>query len=104
MLVALAIQSPDLERPITLRTVAKPVSEILREVSAHTGFSFVADHVKDLPVIVSVKGLPVGQLLTRLAEVTDAEWRREQTQWTLERGPARARKAVEFELRIGRRA
>lgn len=98
MLVALAIQSPDLERPITLRTVAKPVSEILREVSAHTGFSFVADHVKDLPVIVSVKGLPVGQLLTRLAEVTDAEWRREQTQWTLERGPARARKAVEFEL------
>lgn len=98
VLLTLAAQSPDLGKPVTLRTVAKPVSDILQDVSAQTGFTFVANQVREWPVIVSVKDLPVGQLLTRLAEVTDAEWRKEDKQWTLERGPARVRKAVKVEL------
>lgn len=98
VLLTLAAQSPDLGKPVTLRTVAKPVGEVLRDVSAQAGFTFVASQVREWPVIVSVKDLPVGQLLERLAEVTDAEWRKEAKQWTLERGPARVQKAIEIEL------
>jgi hypothetical protein len=98
VLLAAVVQSPDLSKPIALRTVAKPVSEVLRDVSGQAGFTFGANQVRDWPVIVSVKDLPVGQVLDRIAEVTDSEWVKERDRWVLTRSAARVKKAVEIEL------
>jgi hypothetical protein len=97
-LLILGVQAPDLARSITLRTVAKPVAEVLRDVSGQAGFTFGANQVRDWPIIVSVKGLPVGQLLDRIAEVTDSEWVKERDRWVLTRSAARVKKAVDLEL------
>jgi len=42
-LLILGVQAPDLAKPVTLRTFAKPVAEVLRDVSDQAGFTFAAN-------------------------------------------------------------
>jgi hypothetical protein len=98
LLAAIAFQSPNLDKPVTLRTVAKPVAEVLKDVTTQVGFRFEASQVREWPIIVSVKDLPVGQVLDRIAEVTDSEWVKERDRWVLTRSAARVKKAAEIEL------
>lgn len=97
-LLAFALQGPDVSVPVTLRMPATPVSEVLSDVSKQVGFRFEASQVRDWPIIVSVKSLRAGDLLERIAEVTDSEWVKERDRWVLTRSAARVKKAVEIEL------
>lgn len=98
VLLILAGQGPDLAKPVTLRMPAVPVTDVLGEVSKQVGFRFEASQVRDWPIIVSVKAFRAGELLDRIAEVTDAEWVKERDRWVLTRSAARVRKAVDLEL------
>jgi hypothetical protein len=93
-----AFQAPDLDKALTLRQAAAPVSEVLAQVSKDVGFSFTASEVRDWPIIVSVKALRAGELLDRIAEVTDAEWRKERDRWVLTRTAARVNRAADLEV------
>ena len=97
-LLAFALQGPDVSVPVTVRMPATPVSEVLGQVSKQVGFRFEASQVRDWPIIVSVKSLRAGDLLERIAEVTDSEWVKERDRWVLTRSAARVKKAVEIEL------
>ncbi|MCC7433156.1 MAG: hypothetical protein IT363_00615 [Methanoregulaceae archaeon] len=92
-----AFQVPDLDKALTLRQAAAPVSEVLAQVSKDVGFSFTASEVRDWPIIVSVKSLRAGELLERIAEVTDAEWRKERDRWVLTRTAVRVKRAADLE-------
>jgi hypothetical protein len=98
LVAVLGVQTPDLDRSLTLRQPAAPVSEVLAQVSKEVGFSFSANEVRDWPIIVSVKALRAGDLLDRIAEVTDAEWRKERDRWVLTRSAARVKRAVDLEV------
>lgn len=97
LVAVLGVQTPDLDKTLTLRQAAAPVSEVLAQVSKDVGFSFTASEVRDWPIIVSVKSLRAGELLDRIAEVTDAEWRKERDRWVLTRTAARVKRAVDLE-------
>lgn len=92
-----AFQAPDLDKPLTLRRAAAPVSEVLAQVSKEVGFSFAVKEVRDWPIIVSVKSFRAGELLDRIAEVTDSEWVKEPERWVLTRSAARVKKSVDLE-------
>lgn len=93
----LGLQGPDLAKPVTLRLAATPVSAILALVSKEVGFTFEAAEVRDWPMVLSVKDMAVGQALDRIAEVADAEWRKERDRWVLTRSAARVKRAVDLE-------
>jgi len=97
LVAVLGVQAPDLDKSLTLRQPAAPVSEVLAQVSKEVGFSFSANEVREWPIIVSVKAFRAGDLLEQIAEVTDAEWRKERDRWVLTRSAARVKRAADLE-------
>lgn len=86
-----------LDQKVTYQTGAKDVPLILAELQKQTSVPLLARGLKDWPLILSVKDMPLRRLMDKIAEVTDATWEREGDKQILVRTDARRREAEKIE-------
>ncbi|MCC7433177.1 MAG: hypothetical protein IT363_00720 [Methanoregulaceae archaeon] len=85
---------------VTLSVSARPVGEVLAEVSRQTGIKLEAGNsVRGIPLFIEVKDMPTKVFLERLLKITDAEWDRREDTLILTRGNNRVRQAIDAEIR-----
>lgn len=100
MLAALivgALGQAALDQKVSYESKAKDVSLILADLQKQTSVPFLARGLKDWPLIVSVKDMPLRRLMDKIAEVTDATWEKEGEKQILVRTDTRRREAEKVE-------
>ena len=80
---------PDMQKAISYRTVAIPVSQALSDLSKSVGTRLVADgDLADERIILRLDGVPAQTALDKIAEACSAEWRPAKEGLELFRSPA----------------
>lgn len=93
------LQTLGLDQKVDYRTVAKDVPLILADLRKQTGVKFDSRGIKNTPVVIVSKGLPLQTLMDRVAEVTDSVWSHESDRYILTRPPGRIQEARKREMR-----
>src|SRR5262249_12776723 len=86
--MALAVPpfAPNTTALVRFSEPAMPAERLLSDLSKRTGVRLeCAPEVRDDVVLLDVNQVPLVQVMDRIAEATDARWRRTGTTWRLER-------------------
>ncbi|MBN9502464.1 MAG: hypothetical protein J0H02_11875 [Armatimonadetes bacterium] len=84
---------------VDFRNVAAPVKSVLEELSkaADTSLSAAPDVASDI-IVLNLKGTPLNEALTKIADTLHAEWRKEGAGYVLYRGTNREKADEQAEL------
>jgi len=78
MAIVPAAYAQDLATPVTFTTRAAPAERVLVELGKAAGMKLeTAPQTANEVLVLSVKGMPIGQVLDRIALVTSGEWKQE---------------------------
>lgn len=84
MVVASLAPPQDLAKPITYKSPAMTVDRILAELAPLSGLELkVSPAVASEVLVISVKDMPLGKLLNRIADVTSSRWEESGPRWSL---------------------
>ena len=89
---------------VTYRTGAAPLRTVVADLAKLTHLKLSVSTLRDQPVVLAVKDIPVKALFARLATMTDAVWEKDGDTYVLSRDKGREREAegVEAEDRAVR--
>ena len=72
---ALACVLTQQTQTVTLRANFLPVETVIQQISAQTGQPMLATgELKNFPLYINVKGVPLNDLLTRIGKTVGGEW------------------------------
>ena len=80
------LQTPDLNKPVDYSTVAKPIGQILVELSKQTGVNLICTpDLENEPLVLKFSHVPLQTAMDKIAYVMAGEWKPRDKQWELRR-------------------